>query len=281
MKKQLVNHDLRISVTSLSFSLFLFVLFFLLSFKAAAQSWASFYPSEEQQELSAGNLTDSSLKNYLAKIIQRGQRVLGYDRARVLLFGSLSLERDQRGYFIRDVYCGEIFRQEAGVGPMQIPKNGLLNCEHTWPQSKFSHRFPEKTQKSDLHHLFPTSASANSTRSSFDFGEVENGPRVREVCDDVYLGNMSRAVDFTPLARGLFFSPPEDHRGNVARALFYFAVRYQMSIDAAEEYFLRKWHQEDPVDEAERDRNDHIMEMQGNRNPFIDYPELVERIGDF
>ena len=272
MKKQIANNGWISSVVSV---------FLIVSFFASFELDASFYRPDEQEELSAGNLGDLELKALLGQVMQRNQKALGYDRARVYLFGALSLEEDQGGYFVRDVYCGKIYRQEAGVGPMRIPRNGLLNCEHTWPQSKFSHHFPEKVQKSDLHHLFPTSASANSMRSSFDFGEVEMGPRVREVCEEVVLGNASMPRDFSATPHGLFFSPPENHRGNIARALFYFAIRYQMSIDSVEEYFLKKWHQEDPVDESELQRNERIMEVQGNRNPFIDYPQLVERISNF
>ena len=41
---------------------------------------------------------------------------------------------------------------------------------------------------------------------------------------------------------------------------------------------LLKWHEEDPVDQIERRRNDTIAKFQGNRNPFIDHPEYVSII---
>ena len=77
------------------------------------------------------------------------------------------------------------------------------------------------------------------------------------------------------------FEPPENHRGNVARALFYFSVRYKIQIDPLEEGYLRDWHREDPVDAEERKRNDEIFKIQQNRNPFIDEPLLVDDIRDF
>jgi endonuclease I len=54
-----------------------------------------------------------------------------------------------------------------------------------------------------------------------------------------------------------------------------------LPIDPRLEAVLRKWHKDDPVDDEERDRNEKIMKLQGNRNPFIDYPELVDKINDF
>ena len=77
------------------------------------------------------------------------------------------------------------------------------------------------------------------------------------------------------------FEPREVHRGNVARALFYFSVIYDQPIEPFEEVVLRQWHIDDPVDQRERERNQKIATIQLSRNPFIDYPDLVERIGDF
>ena len=49
-------------------------------------------------------------------------------------------------------------------------------------------------------------------------------------------------------------------------------------ISDLEEFYLRKWHQEDPVDAEEISRNDRVEKAQGNRNPFIDNPRLATRI---
>jgi endonuclease I len=45
--------------------------------------------------------------------------------------------------------------------------------------------------------------------------------------------------------------------------------------------FLKKWNEQDPVDDAEMERNNAIEKLQGNRNPFIDYPELANDITRF
>lgn len=193
---------------------------------------------------------------------------LGYRGARKVLFGKIHLREDNRGYYVKDVYCGtEFTRSRTNVGPNIIPNSNVLNCEHTWPQSKFSTRFNKDMQKSDLHHLYPTDSKANSIRGNYHFAEVQDN-LVHNLC------NSSRSS-------GDRFEPPTEHKGNVARALFYFAVRYQMNIPADEEAYLREWHYQDPVDADERQRNETIFQVQKNRNPFIDYPGLVDKIANF
>lgn len=202
------------------------------------------------------------------------QNVLSYKEARRILFGKLHLRQDNEGYYINDYYCERrITRRNTHIGPGVIPKNSVLNTEHTWPQSRFSNAFPPHMQKSDLHHLFPTSAKANSVRGNSEFAEVDGFP-VRD-CKGSFEGVQRSKFS------GSYFEPPARVRGNIARALFYFSVRYKMKIRETEENFLRKWHEDDPVDQDEIDRNDGIYEVQGNRNPFIDYPHLVDEIRNF
>lgn len=100
-----------------------------------------------------------------------------------------------------------------------------------------------------------------------------------------------------------FFEPRDEVKGDVARMLFYMAVRYEgedgdyVDLELVEDlkalapelhiqdsklpYYgdltiLLRWHLEDPVDEAELERNEVIYQYQGNRNPFIDPPEYVD-----
>ncbi len=198
--------------------------------------------------------------------------MLSYKDARKLLFGKIDLLEDTQGYFIRDVYCNRDVRGD-GIGPNQIP--GAVNCEHTWPQSKFSNAFPRDLQKGDLHHLYSTNAQANSTRGNNPFAEVINGSEPAPNCKASMIGRNKEH------SGGLYFEPPTEHKGNVARSLFYFSIRYQLPIDSTQEAYLRQWHKEDPVTNDERERNDNVFAEQKNRNPFIDFPELVDHISDF
>lgn len=202
---------------------------------------------------------------------------IGYDRARQFLMGKFYLYQDDNGYGVREVYCNFDIPSSSfsgkKPGPNVIPDNRVINTEHTWPQSRFTRKFPKELQKSDLHHLFPTDSELNSIRSSFPFGEVVSESKNLK-CQDSRIGSVVEG-------RGSYFEPPDQHKGNVARALFYFATRYQLSIDAIQERYLRDWHQKDPVDQDEQLRNQEIFKLQGNRNPYIDHPEVVALIEDF
>lgn len=217
-----------------------------------------------------------NIRQDLFESVSENHQVLGYYKARQVLLGQMYLEKNGSEYFVRDVYCqkeftNDDFRRGTGVGPDLIPDPDVLNTEHTWPQSRFTDRFPKETQKSDLHHLFPTDSEMNNVRSSNKFGEIK-GQTIPTKCNSSKFGKT---------ASGFRFEPPRDHQGNVARAIFYFSIRYQIPIDNDEEVVLRKWHSSDPVDSIEQEHHEMIFNIQGNRNPFIDHPDWVQKISDF
>ena len=158
-------------------------------------------------------------------------------------------------------------------GPALGMDEKLVNVEHTWPQSRFGGWDEEareslsgdvkKALKGDLHNLFPTAETLNSDRANKPFAEIAG-------CDEAKSCSTEEA-----------FEPPDAHKGNAARAMFYMSVRYGLEIPDAMERDLRAWDLADPPDEIERRRNDAIADVQGNRNPFIDEPELASRISDF
>lgn len=220
----------------------------------------------------APNSADEALKLELFLQTSKGHHSVGYNSAKSYLFGQLHLEKNAQGYFVRDLYCGAEITKD--VGPGNLPDQSQLNTEHTWPQSKFSGSFNKDTQKSDLHHLFPTDTKANSTRGNYEFAEVAKNYNLKG-CED------SKSGPSVTSGGNNYFEPPTSHKGNVARALFYFSVRYKMPISDAQEAFLKQWNHLDPVDGEEMARNDAIEKIQGNRNPFIDRPELADQISNF
>lgn len=210
-------------------------------------------------------LEGKALRNALNAFVKNHRR-LGYDRARDVIFSARPfLSSDGK---IECTYTGRRVSPDGSHTP------GGFNAEHTWPQSLGASKEPAK---SDLHHLFPVDDRTNSARGSFPFGTT--------TCLHGDETKCSYESGGSALGRDKWgdrvFEVRKDRRGNVARAMFYFAVRYEEEIPDAEEATLRAWHVEDPVDAREKARNDAIEQLQNNRNPFVDHPELVERIRDF
>lgn len=199
--------------------------------------------------------------------------VVGYDNARKIMFGELDIMRDNQGTFVVDVYCGKkfYFQNVSQISSM----SAQVNIEHTWPQSRFNGNFPKEMQKSDMHHLYPSDSQANATRGNSPFGIVEASRNQAggEGCRLAAYG----LVD----GQGEAYTPPPAHRGNVARALFYFSLHYNIGINNTEERILRQWHRQDPVDMAEVRRHELIAKYQKVRNPFVDHPELADKVLDF
>ncbi|WP_240356259.1 MULTISPECIES: endonuclease I family protein [Myxococcus] len=185
-----------------------------------------------------------------------GKHVKSYTEARKLIFGELDVVNGK----VTCVYTG---REIQGGKP---PKSTDMNVEHTWPQSKGA----TGAAKSDLHHLFPTDSKANSKRGNWPFGEVVN------------VKWSENGAKFGTDAQGrTVFEPPDSHKGNVARAMFYFSSTYSKAIPDSEEAVLREWNDLDAVDTAEIARNQRVAELQGNVNQFVEHEDLVDRIKDF
>lgn len=221
--------------------------------------------------------TNDEPKSAAPKCVEH--RSLGYDKARILMFGQMYLKQNSKNqYYVKDVYCEKEFTDDdfggtKTFGPGLIPKSGnIINTEHTWPQSRFTGRFLREMQKSDIHHLYPTDSQMNGKRGSLRFGRiVEEVEKLK--CPQNRVGRQAEG-DFV-------FEVPDSQKGNTARSIFYFATRYQMKVSPPEEETLRQWNKIDPVDEEEIARNNAIEKAQGNRNPYIDIPDLLNHINHF
>lgn len=134
----------------------------------------------------------------------------------------------------------------------------------------------------DLHHVRPTDAVVNSTRNNNPYGTVSVHNSSTEV-HARYTPNQSLAGW---LKDGVF-EPLDSVKGDVARICFYVSVCYYMRYSNIElskivsDKTLKtilEWNKLDPVDALEAQRNNVAYELQGNRNIFIDYPELADVI---
>ena len=161
------------------------------------------------------------------------------------------------------------------------------NREHVWPKSHgdFDAGDPfEVPAYTDAHNLKPVDHSMNTTRGEKDFdegGEVVMNGSVETSCFDT----------------SSTFEPRDEVKGDIARIILYMDVRYEggsgepnlVIADGLTSYpnpqigvlsTLLEWHEQDPPSAFEKRRNDVIYQWQGNRNPFIDYPEFVNYIYD-
>lgn len=196
----------------------------------------------------------------------KGHTSLGYDGARDALLGRAEI--DAINGKLECVYTG----LQVSPDGTRVP-NGF-NTEHTWPQSQGAETEPAR---SDLHHLFAVEESINNARANHPFGKVSCLHGGGTACS--YMAGGSALG--TRAAGGTAFEVRPAKRGDVARAHFYFSVRYGIAIAADEEADLRAWNAEDVVDAWEVARNDAIEKKQKNRNPFVDRPDFVVKITDF
>lgn len=169
-------------------------------------------------------------------------------------------------------YSGVSIKKTSSLG--MTPTS--WNREHVWAQSLSLKWFETSGAGADLHHIRPTNGVVNSTRNNNKFGEVADGKTV------YFAGDSTAAV--AGKYGGGYFEPNDDVKGDVARIIFYLFTRYPQSdshtwASIASSYeLLKTWHMADPVSSMEISRNNEIFSIQGNRNPFIDYPDYATMI---
>ena len=179
-----------------------------------------------------------------------------------------------------------------------IPSGGdvQMNREHIWPKSHAS--FYTSGGGADLHHLRPSVASLNLAKSDHIFGDI-NGVFTSGYTEGTIDGEVLYYVN----KDADLFECKDDVKGDVARILLYVYCRWlQPNLYSTEAAHLPafdaddttnngvkviesldtllQWCETDPVDEWEMRRNDLTEEVQGNRNVFIDYPELAWQLFD-
>ena len=167
------------------------------------------------------------------------------------------------------------------------------NREHSFPKSWFGGEV--KPMYTDIHHMYPTDGFVNNQRANYPFGEVSS-PTYFSANGFSKLGPCSYS-GYT----GTVFEPNDIYKGAFARTYFYMVTCYEekladwyarnadgvrATIDGStypafttwQLNMLLKWAKNDPVSEKEVNRNNAVAGIQGNRNPFIDYPGLEQYI---
>lgn len=186
----------------------------------------------------------------------------------ILLYTDASI--NQPGY-LYGIYDGDA---------IVASNTGIWNKEHVWACSQMGlggdarPTSKTKNKSSDLHNLRVSCQNSNGMHGN------------------KFYDNTNDMITFFPNIVGtpnVSHHYEGDHRGDVARILFYMATRYlELHLDdelngndnlsMGKLSILLEWNRLDPVDEFEIQRNNRIYEYQGNRNPFIDYPELANQI---
>ena len=182
-------------------------------------------------------------ETYLSK-----HKLHSYKTARKLMYNYI----DNIDNEITGVYSGyKVSWEYGGEGNNPFP----INCEHTVPQSFFKGSSP---MKSDLHHIYPTFNRWNSYRSNSPYGEIEDGKTekwFRKASLSFDKPDAEEINEYSEYTRKKF-EPRESHKGNVARAIFYFYTMYAKRVrpisSLAKVETLIKWHKQDPVDREEK-----------------------------
>lgn len=154
-----------------------------------------------------------------------------------------------------------------------ISGNTGWNREHVWP--KYCGGFGESLAGSDLHHIRPSDCLVNTKRNNNKYGNVSSGT---QATGSALVSEMSGGV-----YSGGYFEPHDNVKGDVARICLYVYARwgadYTKCSDITNVFesvdVLLEWCEMDPVDTWEMGRNEVVESIQGNRNVFIDYPELA------
>ncbi|MBX3043460.1 MAG: endonuclease [Candidatus Kapabacteria bacterium] len=218
--------------------------------------------SEKNQQHFTDNLWGSDLIDVMM-VTMSNHKVFSYRDARILFWSNFDRGDDGQ---VECIYTGN--KINPGDEPdFSALDNQGFNTEHTWPRSMGADSEPPL---SDINHLFVADKTTNDRRGNHPFGNISGNPSYEK-------GGSKLGKDAS--GKTVFEVRPET-RGNIARAMFYFAVRYDNPnkfLDQQEET-LRQWALQDPVDAAELARNDSVAVYQERANIFIGYPEMLERM---
>jgi len=269
-----------------------FYLTLLCSLTLSAQAPTTYYNS-------ANGLTGYALKTELSTIITNGYNERTYGELLTLYQTSdidVYYENDNT---ILDMYSERpagvdaysyTFNQNCGA---TITNEGdCYNREHIFPQGFFNQRQP---MRSDAHHVVPSDGFVNGRRSNLPFGMVGTNPETTS-------NGSKRGFSITTGFTGEVFEPIDEFKGDIARALLYFATRYEANFNDTtwdsssaspndprdgtqnrwyEQWYINlllDWHAQDPVSQKEIDRNNAVFVYQNNRNPYVDNPQWVTAI---
>src|SRR6056297_572119 len=200
--------------------------------------------------------TGTALRAALHDIID-GHTELLYDDIWTAFGDTDLLPNDQ----VWDMYTGNEW-DYPGDQSSGSNNDNTYNREHSWPKSWCNEDYPAYT---DLYHLYPVQATANSTRNNNPYGEVEDGTETYTSDNGCLSGPARAGLGYS----GTVFEPVDEYKGDLARTYFYMSTRYYSAdsnwlssygmTDKSDILpwaldMLLEWHVNDPVSQKELDR---------------------------
>ena len=255
------------------------------TFAAAPNGSGTYYQA-------ANGKKGEALKTALCGIIyDRTEKTYGYLWT---FFNNNDVRSDGK---IWDMYSN-ITKYEPGGSAQGADYQGegdSYNREHSFPKSWFGGEVTP--MYTDIHHMYPTDGFVNNQRANYPFGEVSS-PTYFSANGFSKLGPCSYS-GYT----GTVFEPNDMYKGDFARTYFYIVTCYEEQLSSWvssyggttdvdevldgntypglttwQKNMLLEWAAADPVSQKEINRNNAVAGIQGNRNPFIDYPGLEQYI---
>lgn len=217
---------------------------------------------------------------------------LGYDYMWIA-YDSTDVGAD--GYYIDMYSTCKYNKYSTHVGGASHVGQGI-NREHSFPKSWFGGQVAPMF--TDLTMLIPTDAFVNQRRSNNPYGICAHGETYTYQDEEMYVTMLGKLGTSTYNGyTKTVFEPDDEYKGDFARIYFYMVTCYKGRIsewpgcdqlDYAQNGYkafsdwsmrmLMEWHRADPVSQKELDRNEAVYRLQGNRNPYVDHPELAEYI---
>lgn len=188
-----------------------------------------------------------------------------------------------------EMYSDALYLIKKGQGGTQSFSANKMQREHAIPKSwwKLNGSVEYTPAYSDMWNLYPSDAAANQAKLNYAFGEVRNADFDNGVTK---VGSPKAGYGG---GSSYVFEPADEYKGDFARSIFYMATVYD-DINWIYDWMFKKnsyptlvpwaynmllqWSRQDPVSQKEIDRNNIVEQYQGNRNPFVDFPNLAEYI---
>ena len=274
------------------------LLFLFLFCLAATAGWAQGPNGSGRYYRQANGKAGAELKTALCQII-RDPKVVGY----IGLKSAYRLTDVRPDGYLRDWYSNATQYEPGSDFTSSTSTEGKgYNREHLLPQSWFGKAVDP--MYSDITHVVPTDGRLNTARSDSPFGEVTTQTSQVSSSKNGYSrwGAPLKSLG-TPAGLTKVFEPNDEIKGDIARIYFYMITAYEDTLaswpwrssrtatyvfDAEgtpyqpfQEWvmtMLMRWSEQDPVDSMEVARNKAVFRVQGNRNPFVDYPGLEQYI---